>query len=195
MKKVLIFILFLFIFIISIFLGKNLYTHLNTTKISSSTLVETQKNENTNNIIENTPNIIKRMEFTSSSIFEVTNVSNYETDLMANNMTFDTDSRLYYKIITNIEDYAIYKERLYYIPEMTAEDFEKNFVVILANENERSFSETDLIIYDVIDEGNISHIIVKQRENPVEHCKNNVFFAIVNNSALKEHIDVEIQYN
>ena len=151
------------------------------------------KEENTENSETESIYIKERGEMTTRGLFEVGNVSSYETDLMANDMIFDSDTRLYYRIITNIEDYNVYKERLYSIPAMTTTDFENNFVIILANENEINSNEVDLIIYDIVDDENTSRIIVKQRENPRKYCENNVFWAIVDNSVLNEQIDVEIQ--
>ena len=181
-KKIIIIFFILFIFLCSIQVGKMLYSN-----FEKNQDIKEENSETESSYIK------ERGEMTTRGLFEVGNVSSYETDLMANDMTFDNDTRLYYRVITNVEDYNVYKERLYSIPAMTTTDFENNFAIILANENERNSNEVDLIIYDIVDEETTSRIIVKQRENPREYCENNVFWAIVDKSVLNEQIDVEIQ--
>ena len=56
----------------------------------------------------------------------------YEIDLMANDMKWNDDARLYSKIIENKEDYEKYQERLKVLPEI---DFENEALIIIANEN------------------------------------------------------------
>lgn len=190
MKKVLILFIIFLIFTISFFLGRSLYEYINTLEFQESI---NEKSDNTEKDEDNT-NIIQRLEMNTRALFELENGdASYDINLMENDMAWDIDTRLYYRIITCIEDYNIYKERLY-LPEMNNTDFENNFVIILANENQRSSDEIDLIIYDVIDDGTTSHIIVKQRDNPSQYCENNVFFAIVDKSALNKQVDIEIQH-
>lgn len=188
MKKVFILIIFLLIFMVSVFIGKKVYENLNTVEIQGDVDKKAEK-------IEDETNIIQRGEMNTRALFELENGdASYEINLMENDMIWDDDTRLYYKIITSMEDYNVYKERLY-LPEINNTDFENKFVIILANENQRDIDEKDLIIYDVVDDGVTSHIIVKQRENPSEYRDNNVLYAFVNKSVLREQIDVEIQTN
>lgn len=187
-KKIIIIFLLLFVFLCSVQAGKILYSNFE----KNQDIKKEEKIEN--NEIESVY-IKERGEMDTRALFELENGdASYEINLMENDMMWDTDTRLYYRTITNMEDYNIYKERLYSLPEMSHTDFENNFVIILANENERVQGEIDLIIYDVVDDGTTTHIIVKQRENPREYRENNVFWAIVDKSVLNEQIDVEIQY-
>lgn len=119
-------------------------------------------------------------------------LSYYEVDLVANDMTWNHNTRLYYKIITNTEDYNKYKERIN-LPERTDTDFKDSFVVILVNENIRSQDEIDLMVYDVIADETTTHIIMKQKENPSYYSENNVFYAIVDISELRENVTVVIE--
>lgn len=84
------------------------------------------------------------------------------------------------------------------VTDMNESDFEKSFLVIVADENLKHFDyEKDLIIYDVYSDGSVTHIIMKQRENPNLEVNqvflNNVFYAIVDNSQLNESSDIVIE--
>ena len=66
-------------------------------------------------------------------------------------------------------------------------------MVIVANENIRDDDETDLMIYNVVGDDTKTHIIMKQKENSTINGENNVFYAIVDRSELKENVDVTIE--
>ena len=70
--------------------------------------------------------------------------TSYETDLMVNDMTWQSDVRLYYRVITNSSDYEKYKSRIPTFPEISEINFDENFIVIIANENYRDFDEIDM---------------------------------------------------
>lgn len=176
----------LLIFLISIVIGK-----LNYEKI----IVESKFDNSNGNTeeIKVMSNVIEKNEFFSLELFEPTydNDSNDEIYLYKD-MTLDSDSNLYYKIILSIDDYERYKARIP-LMDMEEKDFEDKFIIVLSNENNnREYYEKDLIIYDVLSEEKITKIIVKQRENPSYYSKNNVLVAVVNKSILNDEIDIKI---
>lgn len=175
------------IFLISIIIGKLNYDKLIDNQIMKETneFVETDFYEKTN--------ILKREEFASMELFEKNGVENYENNLVANDMIWDSNTSLYYKIISNKEDYHKYFERIYLFGE-DGVDFEKNNIIIVVNENERLNLENDLIIYDIISDEITTNIILKQRENPRAYCDNNIFCAIVSKSLIKDVVNVKIQH-
>lgn len=118
----------------------------------------------------------------------------YETDLMANDMTWQDDVRLYYKTITNSADYEKYKERISTFPEASEINFEENFIVVIANENYREFDEIDMEISNVYADEFAINIIMKQKENPNMNDTTNVWYAIVDNSQLKDNVKIQIEH-
>lgn len=123
-----------------------------------------------------------------------TGITTYETDLMANDMTWHDDTRLYHKIITNIEEYNKYKERVSQFPDMTEDDFNKSFIVILANENFREPQEKDMHIVDVSCDENTTYVTLKQKENPNYDDETNIWYAVVDISQLKDNVEIEIKH-
>lgn len=120
--------------------------------------------------------------------------TDYETDLMANDMTWQDDVRLYYRTITNSNDYEKYKSRISTFPEVSEINFDENFIVIIANENYRDFDEIDMEISNVYADETKTNIIMKQKENPNMNDKTNVWYAIVDNSQLKDNIKITIEH-
>lgn len=133
----------------------------------------------------------------------------YENSLLDNDMTGNSCA-LYHKIITNMEDYNKYSSRID-IPKMTAIDFEEHFLVIVANENLKPENEVDLYVYDIRVDDTTTHIVMKQKENPIirevtsgtrradgikrnYESDNNTFWAIVDKSRLKDTVDVIIEH-
>ncbi len=120
--------------------------------------------------------------------------TDYETDLMANDMTWQDDVRLYYRTITNPNDYEKYKLRISTFPEISEINFDENFIVIIANENYRDFDEIDMEISNVYADETKTNIIMKQKESPNMNDKTNVWYAIVDNSQLKDNVKIEIEH-
>jgi hypothetical protein len=188
MKKVIMIFVFLIVFICAIFLGRYIYDKRNEIDniYNNLTSSETQSNSQTN--------ILQKGELNTMALFEnEEGQSYYEVDLTANDMTWNNNTSLYYKIIDNMEDYSKYKSRITILPEMTANDFENNILVIVVNENVRSEDETDLTIYDVTTDETATHIIMKQKDEPNYNSQNNVFYAVVNKVELRENVDIEIE--
>ncbi|MGN0992381.1 MAG: RNA polymerase sigma factor [Bacilli bacterium] len=120
--------------------------------------------------------------------------TDYETDLMANDMTWQDDVRLYYRIITNSDDYEKYKSRISTFPEVSEINFDENFIVIIANENYRDFDEIDMEISNVYVDETTTNIIMKQKENPNMNDTTNVWYVIVDNSQLKDNVKIAIEH-
>lgn len=178
------------VFIIACFVGHKVYN--NMIKVNHERdyyeVPEVNENEKLNKVsyIKETDEMITR------GLFEYMNDNSYEMNLMANDMTWNQESRLYHKVIKTKEEYDLYDTRIG-LPEISEEDLKLKSVVVIASENVRDVYETDLYIADVEVEGDTSHIILKQKENPNLDCDNNVFVAIIDNEVLKENIVVDIK--
>ncbi len=120
--------------------------------------------------------------------------SNYETDLMANDMTWQDDVGLYCRTITDEKDYKKYKSRISMFPEVSEINFDENFIVIIANENLRNFDEIDMEISNVYADESTTNIIMKQKENPNMNDTTNVWYAIVDKSQLKDNVKIIIEH-
>jgi hypothetical protein len=79
------------------------------------------------------------------------------------------------------------------LPNIEEINFDENFVVIIANENIRQMHEKDLTISDIVADDTTTHIIMKQKENPNYDNDNNIWYAIVDKSQLRDNADVEIE--
>lgn len=120
--------------------------------------------------------------------------SNYATDLMANDMTWQDDVGLYCRTITNEKDYKKYKSRISTFPEVSEINFDKNFIVIIPNENLRNFDEIDMEISNVYADESTTNIIMKQKENPNMNDTTNVWYAIIDKSQLKNNVKIIIEH-
>ncbi len=153
-----------------------------------------------------------RGELISSGLWSLDGVSsNSEISLIDSDMTWNNESGLYHKIITNMSDYNKYSARIR-LPEMNAKDFEESFLVIVTVENLKPKDEVDLYVYDVTTTDLTTHIVMKQKENPIIHymgigeepkdgkrnnyyeSENNIFYAIVEKNKLKDNVDVIIEH-
>ena len=133
-------------------------------------------------------------EINSRKLFDTGDgITTYETDFMTNDMEWDSETKLYYKIITNIDYYNKYKSRINQLPDMTEADFNGNFLIIIANENTRQLHERDLAIFNIEADETAIHITMKQRENPDYEENSNIWYAIVNKSQLRDSVDVKIE--
>lgn len=138
--------------------------------------------------------IKKQEEVKSRGLFDLGDGQTYyEIDLMANDMIWNSSSRLYHKIIDNSNDYEKYKSRISEFPNVDEINFDENFVVVVANENIRQPHEKDLTIFNITADDNTIHIIMKQKENPNYSADNNIWYAIVDRTLLRENADVTIE--
>lgn len=150
--------------------------------------VENVSNEVAINEVSNT-NIKNSDEIESRGLFDLGDgLTYYEVDLMANDMKWHDGVRLYSKVITTNDDYTKYQKRLNVLPEI---DFEKDALIIIANENIRDEDESNLYIYDVDTNDDTMKIIMRQRKDPTLN-NNNVFYAVIDKNLVKENVAVEI---
>lgn len=120
--------------------------------------------------------------------------TDYENDLMANDMIWQSDVRLYYRAITNSKDYEKYKLRISAFPEVSDINFDENFVIIIANENFRDFDEIDMEISNIYADETTTNVIMKQKENADMNDTTNVWYAIVDKSQLKDNVKITIEH-
>lgn len=138
--------------------------------------------------------IKKQDEVKSRGLFDLGDgITNYEIDLMANDMTWNEKSKLYHRLINNAQDYEKYKSRISQFPEASDINFDENFIVIIANENIRQPHEIDMAIYNITADENTTHIIMKQKENPNYNADSNIWYAVVDKSLYRENADVIIE--
>ena len=79
---------------------------------------------------------------------------NYESNM---NSYFEiSDNEIYYKTIDNYEDYVTYKNKWNNIIEVTEEDFEKNFVIVIV----ATWRMPDIAIKDIYNDDETLYIIV-----------------------------------
>lgn len=184
LKFVIILIVAVLVFIISFIIGCNLREKLDAKG---------------DNIIENkdvSVNVLKTDKFETSGLFELADgTSRYEADLVANDMFWNSKVRLYHKIITNKEDYNKYKERVPQLPEIANINFEKEFVIILVNENVRDKNEDNLYISDVNLSNDVTNIYLKQKEEVNQSNRYNGWYAIVDKTQLSENINIIVNDN
>lgn len=113
----------------------------------------------------------------------------------ANNMAYVKGADLYYKIITNIEDYNTYKTKVSELPEMTEESFANNFLVVIANWGARQPHESDLTISEINADETTTYITLKQKENPNYDKTTLTLYAIVDRTLLKEKTVINIEFS
>lgn len=170
--------------------------------------IENQKKEDRKS--PQPPYIKDRGELEGNSGLRMLNgIETYENNLIEVDMVWNNNCALYHKIITNMNDYNKYSSRID-IPQMSKTDFDKYFLVIVANENLKPKDECDLYVFDVKNDETTTHIIMKQKDNPIIHSvqtgikyadgternyesDNSTFWAIVDNSLLKDNVDVIIE--
>ena len=177
MKKCLIICGILIIFLISCTVGFKIYNNVNV-NIENNEIEKTSEEK----IPEKASYIKERAEITAYTLYDFEGI-----DLLRDDMIWNSKSRLYHKIITNMEDYNVYNKRID-LPNMTENDFLSYSIIVITFENPREIYELDSYISEIINEEETSNIILKQYENPRENCKNNVLWAVVNKEMLKENI-------
>lgn len=200
MKKIIVILIVCVIIILGVYLGKQI---VDVEKTNSDNIVINSLDGNSEqNIIidENntmlSSNIKERGEIKTSGLYNYNGDMSYENDLMQNDMVYHTECSLYHKIITNMSDYNKYKERIS-ISEMLEDDFNNTFLVIIADETlRRDLKETNLMIYDIFSDETTTYITMKQKDDTKlgvdQELLNNVFYAIVDKSQLRDNIIVTI---
>lgn len=123
-----------------------------------------------------------------------TGITSYDTDLTQNDMIYCESSNLYHKVITNMDDYNRYKSRINELPEMSENSFNENFLVVVVSKNYMELHNRDLAIKDVFADETTTHIILRQNENPNYDNDCNVWYAVIDNSQLRNEIETKIEY-
>ena len=93
---------------------------------------------------------------------------------------------VYYRKITNYDDYIVCKNRWNNIVEMSKEDFNENFMVIIASEN---YSTIGLTITDIHADDNTTYIELKKSE---EDSKDTIISTKIINELYRDKISVQI---
>lgn len=190
MKKIFVILILLIIVVAGFYFG--FYFGKNAINNKKDNIEKGKEVEEETSIV--TSNIKERGELETYGLWSFDGVSSdTDMDLQMTDMTWNEECGLYHKIITNINDYNKFSKRIK-IPELKESDFNDVFMVIVSNERMRGESESDLLIYDVYADRTTTHIILKQKENPRVYAETNVFYAIVDNSQLKQNADVSIEY-
>ena len=129
----------------------------------------------------------------SSNIFLNEDGITYDLDI-TKDMIYDEKTNLYYKVITDFNEYSIIKEKEQAFPNMSEEDFKQNSIIVVVNTNLRQSCETDLTISDVESEDTTTYVIMKQKENPNYDAQHDLWYVVVDKLVLKENIQIKIEY-
>lgn len=135
---------------------------------------------------------IKRQDELNSNNLYINEEGTYSNDF-TKDMIYDETTDLYYKVITNINDYNEYKNKLNDLPEMTKEDFNTDFLIIIGNWGARYPHENDLTISNIDVTEETTDIIMKTKENPDYNKSEMTLYAIIDKTKLKENIKLDIE--
>ena len=186
MKKLLFLIIVIILFVVSIKIGNKLmvsYLEIKPSEETSATPSLFTKKEKTY--------IKESGEIQATDLYYVAGGNKVEDTNLENDMSFDNVSNFFYKIITKPDTYIKYKD-FFDMPEVSENDFQNYFVIIIYNKDERALDETDLYISKIYIEENITHIVMKQKDNASAFALNNVYYAIAENSQLTDAISIDI---
>lgn len=138
--------------------------------------------------------IKKQEEVRSRGLFDDgSGITTYDTDLTQNDMIWDDECKMRYKIIRDFSDYTKYKERVSILPEMTEEDFKNEFLVIITWRIVRELHETDLEVSNVTSDESTTYITIKQKESPNYDSENNILYAVISKEELKDNVKMQIE--
>lgn len=139
--------------------------------------------------------IKKQEEIASRGLFDDgSGITTYETDLIQNDMIWDDDTGFSYKIISDFEDYKKYKKRIAILPDMTEDDIDNYFLVIITWQYKRMHHLRDLEVYDVTSDETTTYITYKQKENPNYDTENNIMYAVISKEKLRDNIKLQVDY-
>lgn len=111
----------------------------------------------------------------------------------AEDMIHDEKSGMYYKIITDFEEYNKYKEKNSELPEMTEIDFNNNFCIIIGRPRMQYPHERDLEILDISADSTNTYVTIKQKNNPNYDKTSLTLYAIAEKTLLKNNIELNIE--
>lgn len=137
--------------------------------------------------------IKKQDEINSVGFFKVEE-GGFSDNFVDSNMTLaNNDADTYYKIITNMEDYEKYKLKVSELPEMSKEQFENNFLIIIANWGDFTPHLSDLMISEINADETTTYVSMKQKENPNYDNYNKTWYAIVDRKLLRENVEINVE--
>lgn len=135
---------------------------------------------------------VKKQEELHSQELYVTEEGLYSNDF-TKDMMYEESIDLYYKIITNIDDYNKYKNIINELPDMLETDFENNFLILIGNWGARYPHESDLMISEVNADEKTTYITMKQKENSDYDKSSITLYAIIDKETLKENVKLNIE--
>ena len=136
---------------------------------------------------------IKKQEDIDSNAFISESNSTYTYDFITENMKYDEDTNLNYKIITDIEDYSIFKEKESKLPDMSENDFKDSFMVIFFKSGLSDPHKSDLTISEVTSDEKTTYITVESNEKPDINKISEIFYIVVDKTLLKENINIKLK--
>ena len=121
-------------------------------------------------------------------------ISNFDTDLRQNDMIWDEENGVYYKVISDFSTYEKYKERVNSLPEIIREEFKNQFLFIVTWTTERQMHEMDLEVSRVMSDNLTTYITLKQKKEADYNTENNMIYAVISNNELKSNVKLEIEH-
>ncbi len=113
--------------------------------------------------------------------------------LIDSDMQYDQDSRFYYKIITDDENYQKYKNTIPELPEMSLEDLNENALIILGSVLPRDSFEGNLKISNVYSVDKITYIQLT-KDDSANKNNSNLIYAIVHKDEISDNVKIIIDY-
>lgn len=135
---------------------------------------------------------IKRQDDINSESFISASNSTYTDDFISKNMKYSENANVNYRIITNLKDYAIFKDKENNLPDMSENDFKDSFIVIFFKSGSSDPHRSDLTISEITSDEKNTYITIKSDENPDIDKTSEVFYAVVDNTLLRENISIEL---
>lgn len=123
--------------------------------------------------------------------------SNDYNQILNSGLDWDNDyeNGFYFKMIENLENYQKYKNALNNLPDMSKEDFDNNFILIISSSFRRDPGQANLIIKDISSTEDTTNITLKQLENIEDYTKynNDIIYAISSKENLKQNRKITIE--
>ncbi len=139
--------------------------------------------------------IKQQEEINSSGLYtDEQGFSYYEVDLTQNDMIYDEQSMLYYKIISDLQDYDKYKSKVNELPDISKEKFQEIFVIIIANTGMRQPHESDLNISEIKSDETTLYITMDQKAEPDYNNFGRVWYAVVDKMLLRNNVKIISKY-
>lgn len=114
---------------------------------------------------------------------------------LINDFIWEEDSRFAYKIIKDYMEYKNYIETIKTLPDMTEDDFQNDFLLLVTWQGERMQHVKDMEVFDVISDETTTYVTFKQKGNPNYDTKNDIIYAVISKEKLRENIKLDFKYN